>query len=381
VHTVNRPAFGLAVAFMLTALRPCVVQADPKGTSRPPAMLGAIRWDAWTRWASETEWAGYEKCLWPKEWHYRVPFYGKIVSDERVEVQSDTQEVMDKEIDYAVKGGLSYWAFGWYHPRGWQNADNMTRSLDLYLKSKRKSRLKYSLILMAGVHLGPKDEWPATVDYLVARFKEPEYAKVLGNRPLVYWYDMDQFVPFWGTEAAGREALRLLRERTRAAGLGEPYMALMCYWPPRGVEQLHQFGLDALSSYVNPPGSENREQPYSDAVSLNSWFWEEAKKTGRPLIPTVTAGWDYRPMKLQRYPDRDMKNNWFTTATSDELTTHVGGAMEWVRQNPTVCEANAVVIYAWNEISEGGWLVPTHSEGTRRLDAVRRAVDQARRKR
>ena len=365
---------------MLTAFWPYAGQAAPDGKNRPPAVLGAIRWDAWTTWASETEWAGYEKCLWPKEWHHRVPFYGKIVSDDRVEVRADTQAIMDKEIDYAVKGGLTYWAFGWYHRRGWQNADNMTRSLDLYLKSKRRSRLKYSLILMAGPHLGPKAEWPATIDYLVQRFKDRNYVKVLGNRPLVYWFDMDQFVPFWGSAAAGNEALRLLRERTRAAGLGDPYMALMTFWPPRGVEQLNQFGLDAISAYVNPPGSENREQPYADAVGLNRWYWEECKKTGKPFIPTVTVGWDYRPMKLPRYPDRDVKNNWFTPATSEELTAHVVGAMEWVRQNPAVCEANAVVLYAWNEITEGGWLVPTLSEGTQRLDAIRRAVDQSRRK-
>lgn len=349
-----------------------------RADTRPP-LLGAIRWDAWTRWASETEWAGYERCLWPKQWHHRVPFYGRIVSDDRVEIRADTQDVMDREVAYAVKGGLDYWAFGWYHPRGWQNAGTMTRSLDLYLKSRRRGPLKYCLILMAGPHLGPRDEWPATVDYLVERFRERHYVKVLGNRPLVYWFDWDRYVPHWGSEEAGKDALRLLRERTRAAGLGDPYMALMTFWPQKGAEQAGQFGLDALSAYVNPPGNDNRELPYADAVGLNRWFWEECRKTGRPFIPTVTVGWDYRPMKLPIFPDRDVRNNWFAPATPDELTAHVRGALDWVRANPSVCEANAVVLYAWNEYAEGGWLAPTLSEGTRRLDAVRRAVDQHRR--
>lgn len=367
------------MAAVLAVLACFPAQAAQAGQRRPPAMLGAIRWDAWTTWASETGWAGYEQCLWPKQWHYRVPFYGRILGDDRVEIRNDTQEVMDKEIDYAAKSGLGYWAFDWYHPHAWPNADNMTRCLDLYLKSKKRSRVKYCLILLAGVHLGPKEEWPKTVEYLVQRFKDPNYVKVLGNRPLVYWFDMDKFVPFWGTEAAGQEALRLLRERTMAAGLGAPYMAVMCFWPPNGVEQLKSFGMDALSAYVNPPGNEDREQPYVDAVALNRWFWDECKRSGKPFIPTVTTGWDYRPMKLPRFQDRDVKNNWFAAATPDELTEHVEGAMHWVRLNPTVCEANTVIIYAWNELSEGGWLVPTLSEGTRRLDAVRRAVNRARR--
>lgn len=363
----------LAFAMLLFAAL-AASPAHAAAPRRPAPMLGAIRWDAWTTWASETGWAGYEQCLWPARWHYRLPFYSKEVGPDKAEIRGDRQEVMDREIDYAARGGLSYWAFGWYHPSGWKDAETMTRCLDLYLKSRQRHRLKYCLILMAGLHLGPKDEWPATVDYLVARFKERNYVKVLGNRPLVYWFDMDQFIPFWGSESAGNESLKLLRERTRAAGLGDPYMALMTFWPPRGVAQADQFHLDALSAYVNPPGSEDREQPYSDAVALNHWFWEECRKTGKPFIPTVTVGWDYRPMKLPRYPDRDPRNNWFTPATPDELTTHVRGAMDWVRANPGTCQANSVILYAWNEIAEGGWLVPTLSEGTRRLDAVKRAT-------
>ncbi len=30
-----------------------------------------------------------------------------------------------------------------------------------------------------------------------------------------------------------------------------------------------------------------------------------------------------------------------------------------------------MLIYAWDEFSEGGWICPTLSEGTARLDAIR----------
>ena len=377
---MTRAAAGfVCLALLVCPARAPQVLADEGDARerRDRPLVGAIRWDAWTHWAGENAWGGYEKCLGPNEWHCRLPFYGKVVSDDKVEVRADTQEVMDQEIAYAAAGGLDYWAFGWYHPRGWQNAENMTRCFDLYLSSRHRSDVAHCLILFGGLHLGPKSEWPATVDYLVERFRDPNYQKVLGNRPLVYWFAMDEFVPYWGSENAAGAALDLLRERSAAAGLGDPYMALMCFWPPQGAELLGTLGLDALGAYANPPGNDNRELPYADCVALNRWFWAQCEDTGKPLIPTVNAGWDFRPMKRAEFPDRDLRNNWFAQATPGELASHLGGAMDWVAQNPEVCEANTVVIYAWNEFSEGGWICPTLTEGTARLDAIRQVIDTA----
>ena len=204
-------------------------------------LVGAIRWDAWTHWAGENEWGGYEACLGPRQWHDRLPFYARVVSDEKVEIRADTQEIMDQEIAYASEGGVDYWAFGWYHPQGWPNAENMTRSFDLYLSSARASDVSYCLILFGGPHLGPKEDWPATVDYLVERFSDANYQKVLGDRPLVYLFVLGEFAPHFGDEAEAKKALSLLRERSLAAGLGDPYMAAMCFWPPGGAGSFRYF--------------------------------------------------------------------------------------------------------------------------------------------
>jgi hypothetical protein len=42
--------------------------------------------------------------------------------------------------------------------------------------------------------------------------------------------------------------------------------------------------------------------------------------------------------------------------------------------NPSAGRANTVLIYAWNETDEGGWLHPTLAEGTARLDAIKKVL-------
>jgi len=43
-----------------------------------------------------------------------------------------------------------------------------------------------------------------------------------------------------------------------------------------------------------------------------------------------------------------------------------------VRKHADLCEAQAIIMYAWNEYDEGGWLAPTRSSDgtpdTSRLD-------------
>jgi len=47
------------------------------------------------------------------------------------------------------------------------------------------------------------------------------------------------------------------------------------------------------------------------------------------------------------------------TATPDELAAHVRQAVEWTKANRDLDPANAIIVYAWNEHDEGGWLEPT----------------------
>jgi hypothetical protein len=78
----------------------------------------------------------------------------------------------------------------------------------------------------------------------------------------------------------------------------------------------------------------------------------------------VTTGWDKRPRKHNpvswEQNDAYHRQGVFpATATPEEIASHLKRSVEFVKANPGVCAANAIIIYAWNEHDEGGWLLPT----------------------
>jgi hypothetical protein len=44
--------------------------------------------------------------------------------------------------------------------------------------------------------------------------------------------------------------------------------------------------------------------------------------------------------------------------------------LDWVAAHRGLAEASAVLIYAWNEFDEGGWLAPGLTDGAARLEAI-----------
>jgi len=64
--------------------------------------------------------------------------------------------------------------------------------------------------------------------------------------------------------------------------------------------------------------------------------------------------------------------------TPEELAVHIGRGVSWFKKHPGKNGTKLVLVYAWNELDEGGWLVPAlpppHGEGTARLDALRRVL-------
>ena len=90
---------------------------------------------------------------------------------------------------------------------------------------------------------------------------------------------------------------------------------------------------------------------------MNRWYWNQYKATGREVVPLVNAGWDGRP--------RNYLGAWYEPAKPAEVADAVKGALDWNRTNLNTARAGTVLVYAWNEHDEGGWLCPTlNPDGT-----------------
>jgi arylsulfatase A len=328
------------------------------GMDRP--LVGAIRWDGWFK---DNPW---EKNLTTEQWYYRLPFFAMIDNDGGVHVCGDSQSVMDQEIAYAKAGGLSYWAFCYYHPRSSAPVSAYNYGWKRYLASKHKRDLNFCLLLQGGAHLGPTNEWEATVAQFVKLFKEPTYQRVCGDRPLLYVYTCAKLIPHFGSARAASNAFQQLREASQKSGAGNPYIVAQI-WPNQVAEGfLDSIRFDALGAY-SAQGNTNSAEPFAKLVEMNRWIWDRYKATGRDVVPLVNTGWDGRP---RNYP-----GVWYEPGTPTEIAKAVKAALDWGLANFKTSCAQTVLVYAWNEYDEGGWLCPTLKDGGARLVALKKMLD------
>jgi hypothetical protein len=371
-HSIPRP--GLCLAALLLATGAACSHAPAASAPARRAIVGAIRWDAWHGDAGVPG-REVETSLSPAHWRERLPFYGRVLAPDRVQCRANTPEVMEQEIAYARAGGLDYWAFAHYRP-----GDPMTQGLQLYLRSPHQRDINFCLLLQDG-HLGPAAQWPETVRELVGYIGEASYQTVLGDRPLVYLLaNEEEALPrLFGSRAEARRAFDQLRAAVRARGRGEPYLVLQ-HWDARvGARLARELGFDALSAYATKPAGAGR-RPFAELADHTRRFWDQCAQAGLGVVPLVMSGWDRRPRQENPVPWEH--GAWtadtlhFAPPTPDELGGLVRDALAWTAAHRNAAPAEAVLIYAWNETDEGGWLVPTRAEGTARLDALRRSRER-----
>jgi len=332
------------------------------GDSRLP-LIGAIRWGGWFK---GSEWADN---LDDPRWHDRLPFYARIDQGD-VQVLGDRQDVMSREIAFARRAGLSFWAFC-YYDEGSPTFDAYNYGLRRYLATPDVAPPAFSLILQ-GSHLGEPSDWPSFVDRLVTHFGDPRYQRVEPGRPLLFMYDVESVVATFGSDDEARAALDTLRARSLEHGLGAPYIVAQ-----NASAEGPDLGFDAFSAYTAHGFDGERELPYSALMGANAAFWDREWLLGRAVIPLLNLGWDPRPRMDDPIWDSAYGGvqSWYTPPTPDEITAHVRGGIRWVEQHAARDEQRVLLLYAWNEFDEGGVALPTLSEGAARIDAIRRALE------
>ncbi|MBI5684298.1 MAG: glycoside hydrolase family 99-like domain-containing protein [Verrucomicrobia bacterium] len=356
----------------LIALLLAPLAALHAGESDSP-IVRAIRWDGWYGEGGVVK--QVERSLGPPKYHFRLPWFTKVIGGDKVCINGDSQEIVEKEIAYAAEAGLNYWAFVDY----WEEASDLGIALRRYRAAKDKRGVRYCL-----VEEGARMDAMGTRGWrrLVEHFKDPHYQTVLDGRPLLFL--------FVKTRRLGKEQWRELGAASVAAGLKPPYLVLMGWQPEQDAKDMAALGFDAVSAYARGGNYSMKQPAYAEQCALiRRDRWEKCRALRIPTVTFASAGWDTRPRNERppswmpevtatpdsTPPDQQKPLIDSVTATPDELAAHLREAVEWTQRNHDINPSRAIIIYAWNEHDEGGWLTPTWTAdgkpNTARLDAIR----------
>ncbi|MFI0721019.1 hypothetical protein [Streptomyces sp. NPDC021224] len=331
-----------AAGASLVAVSALTLSAAPPAAAGNPqhVAVGAIRWDGQVGDSAVGELAGVgpdeERALGPAKWRSHAPYYAVDTGTDSISMNGATQQVVDQEIEMAKDAGIDYWAFDWYG-----DETGLQTARKLYLQSAHRNDVNWSAILFTHPLSAPD------LDTLVTQFQAQNYQKVDGGRPLLYAFDYPDLV--------NTAQISELRTKTQQAMGVTPYVVGL------DTTVAEQIGADAVSSYVTGGSG---HQAYAPHAAAEQAAWNSAKASGRDVIPWVTSGWDPQP-RVQLSPPYPWAsypgNEGITQATPGELAQHLQGAIDWNAANASSAPAQSVLMYAWNEFSEGGSIEPVRS--------------------
>ena len=306
--------------------------------------IGAVNWDCSVP-SSTFFGKATTHTLGPAKWRDRTPYYADVVGENEIEHHARTLGEYETEMRYAIDAGIDYFAYCWYDltpPPGDEtpcagHLQEITRARRLHVQSALRDRLSLCAILVTTWH-PYSDE---CLRLLALEMRNPWYEKVDG-RPLVYMF------------ATTREVAPRLRAICREAGATDPYVVAMSFDPPDKFASSFE-NADALCAYacgeVAPTGGEFAAK----VVARNA----VRATTGLPVVAQFSMGWDptpriERPNPWVNYP----KCDYTPKLSREEMLDEAKLLRAWIGRNRESCPTGHVMVFAWNEFEEGGWICP-----------------------
>ena len=258
----------------------------------------------------------------------------------------------------------------------------LNNALSLYLNAPNRQRLQFSLLVAnhAGFRIGPKD-WPTVTNTWIDLFKQPTHLTIDG-RPLIIFFSPRELISSFGSPQAVNKALEDFRTKAQTAGAKPPLIAACSTpGPEHGWDKLDQLadaGFDLFTGYNYPGAGATPNQKKQTFASLTAGhvgiYNLFAQKNVRPYIPAVTTGWDMRPWEKPDLPEPKM-SVYYPDRSPAAVTTAIRAAISWLDQNPAKTPKDRLILlYAWNENGEGGYLTPTKADGDAYLNSVPAAL-------
>jgi len=279
--------------------------------------------------------------------------------------RGDTVEIMEQQIDLAADHGVAFFSFDWYwygDPATTAN-DGINSGLKNFMLASNRNRMKFNINIVdaAPTTINSDAEWEQVADMLLPYLTDSRYLRVGGN-PLITNF-----------AAAGMTQTNYdyFQQIAVAAGLDEVEFAANVAGPTSLYTHVTRY--NAVPGW----GAGEVEYPYQSLTEYvegnDSWapgIWNTESGGPQSYIPMVMAGWDARPWNTPP--------TWYfnPTRTPEAVGAHLQKAIDWIDDNPTLATPERLVmIYAWNEFGEGGYIAPTMGDPDGLyLDAIKSVV-------
>jgi hypothetical protein len=369
-------------------------EAQQSGSRRPDVI--AVYYPHWHQYDHGTSWKGEGWTEWVEMNAATPKFPGHEQPKKSVLGNFDESDpkCVEKEITLAADHGIDVFLYDWYWSMG---VRTMEEALEQgFLQATNRNRMKFALMWanhdrrdqFYPEYGKPRNIWlyarhsprdlTRVIDYGIAHyFREPTYWKVNGGL-FFSIFQAEDFVKQLGGPEATRALFKEMDLRLQKAGLPPMHWNAMVARPSVALF-VEKAGFHSTSRYNVPTANKVQSdftERYEDVMVAHREHWKKMTAES-PLVnlPVVTMGWDASPRCRQDfpwpYPAREYPYSPVVIGnTPERFEQLLRDAANHIENDPH--KPGGVLVNAWNEWTEGCYLLPEARTGTAYLEAIKK---------
>ena len=204
------------------------------------------------------------------------------------------------------------------------------------------------------------------IDHLVDdHFKSKAYWRVDGGKPYFSIYDLKRFLEGYASTELAKRSLRMLRNRTTAAGHPGLHLNATTYGlsPDEAATLRTELELDSLTTYNWSNDGLVDERPGTDYLkAIEAYF--AAASAGElgyyngPMVPSVSMGWDPAPLWASDETWKTSNDYPYGPIIVNNNAGRFGKALSQAKALAKEQQRSFVLLHAWNDWLHGSYLEP-----------------------
>ena len=236
--------------------------------------------------------------------------------------------------------------------------------------------------------------WDTITDYIVNHyFNQPNYWTIDG-KPYFSIFETTNFIASFGSLEKAAEAMQLFEDKVKKAGfpglhfnfidqgLSDNSVQSVFHNKATAGDVFKALKTASLTSYnflyaydLSKAGWPTASYQKAIEANVNYWPVIGSKYPGIEYYPNVTMGWDVTPRLIQTDKFDTFKGYpWTPVFNGDNTPEAFQSALIKAKEflDKKNYKNNIIILNAWNEWTEGSYLLPDKTTGTKYLEAIKK---------